>query len=81
MSIITRAASRRAAFDFDCPEKSLVATPLGDTTTIGRTPRHPGLERTMVGVTGCGQKAAYLVECSPSDVCNAMLNADVKRPK
>lgn len=31
-----------------------------------------------MGVSGCGQKAVYVVECGRADVCNAVLNADTK---
>lgn len=31
-----------------------------------------------MGVSGCGQKAVYVVECGRADVCNAQLNAGAK---
>lgn len=78
---IADAALTRAAFDLSCAKAELSATPLGDTNVIGRTSQSPGLERSVVGVTGCGKKAVYVVECvsTGSSTCNAMLNAD-ERP-
>jgi hypothetical protein len=78
---IADAARVRAAFDLGCPAASLATTPLGDTNVIGRTPQSPGLERSVVGVTGCGKKAVYVVECvsAAGSTCNAILNADAQR--
>lgn len=70
-------ALERAAFDLGCPSESMTATRIGDTTRVGATPKSPGVERTVVGVTGCSQKAVYLVECVV-DSCNALLNADTQ---
>lgn len=75
---IRRTAVQRAAFDLSCPAGSLQATQLGDTTHLGRTASTYGVERTVVGVTGCQQKAVYVVECGQPDNCNAVLNADTK---
>lgn len=77
---ITDAALTRAAFDMGCPKTDLQATPLGDTNLIGRTAQSAGLERSVVGVTGCGKKSVYVVECVSAgrSTCNAMLNADAK---
>ncbi len=75
-------ALERAAFDLDCPKEQLTATPLGDTVVMGRTPASPGVERTVLGVSGCDTKGVYVVECAPSGFrtsCNALLNADVER--
>lgn len=79
---VRAAALERASFDLDCPEESITTKRLGETNVIGRTPQDVGLERTVIGATGCGQKAVYVVECvgglgSPS--CNAILNADTRR--
>lgn len=71
--------SERAAFDLDCPAAQLSVTQLGDTVIIGRTTESAGLERTVYGVTGCGKKAVYVVECVSNvfaSRCNAVLNAD-----
>jgi hypothetical protein len=76
MAKITQTATTRAAFDFECPEASLQAGAIGDTTLIGATPQSPGVERTVVGVTGCDRKAVYVVDCV-TGACNATLNADV----
>lgn len=76
MAKITQTATTRAAFDFECPEASLQAGAIGDTTRIGATPQSPGVERTVVGVTGCDRKAVYVVDCV-TGACNATLNADV----
>lgn len=70
-------AIERAAFDLGCPGASLSATPIGETIRVGVTPHSPGVERTVVGVTGCAQKAVYLVECV-TGACNALLNADTQ---
>jgi hypothetical protein len=77
---IADAALTRAAFDLGCAKAELSATPLGDTNVIGRTPQSPGLERSVVGVIGCGKKAVYVVECvtAGGSTCNALLNADEK---
>jgi|GEM_PF-1993964 hypothetical protein len=72
---VSNTAIARAAFDLSCPASSLQATPIGDTTHVGVTPQSPGVERTVVGVTGCEQKAVYVVECV-TGACNAILNAD-----
>lgn len=72
---VSHTAIARAAFDLSCPASSLQATPIGDTTRVGVTPQSPGVERTVVGVTGCEQKAVYVVECV-TGACNAILNAD-----
>ena len=72
---VSSTAIARAAFDLSCPASSLQATPLGDTTHVGVTPQSPGVERTVVGVTGCEQRAVYVVECV-TGACNAILNAD-----
>ena len=74
---VSATAVQRAAFDLDCPAESLSATQLGDTTHIGLTPQNPGIERAVIGVTGCAKKAAYVVDCNVGQ-CNAQLNADVK---
>ncbi|MBX5481747.1 MAG: hypothetical protein IRZ16_07885 [Myxococcaceae bacterium] len=76
---IRKTALNRAAFDLNCPESSLTATQLGDTTHVGRSKYSYGAERTVIGVQGCGQKAVYVVECSQPDVCNAQLNADTQK--
>jgi hypothetical protein len=70
-------AAERASFDLSCPATALSITQLGDTTRLGMTPQSPGIERTVVGVVGCGQKAVYVVECATGS-CNAQLNADTK---
>lgn len=70
-------ALERAAFDLGCPSESLTATRIGDTTRVGATPQSPGVERSVIGVTGCSQKAVYVVECV-TDACNAVLNADTQ---
>jgi hypothetical protein len=70
-------AVERASFDLGCPADQLSATKIGDTTRIGATPRDPGVERTVVGVIGCKQKAVYVVDCVIGS-CNAQLNADTK---
>jgi hypothetical protein len=70
-------AVERASFDLGCPADSLSATKIGDTTRIGATPRDPGVERTVVGIIGCKQKAVYVVDCVIGS-CNAQLNADTK---
>jgi len=77
MPKVTGTAAERAAFDLGCTAADLVATPIGDTIRVGATPQSPGVERTVVGVTGCGQKAVYVVECV-AGACNAVLNADTK---
>ena len=74
---VSATAIQRAAFDLDCPATSLQATQLGDTTHLGATPQNPGIQRNVVGVTGCQKKAAYVVDCNLGQ-CNAQLNADVK---
>jgi hypothetical protein len=74
---VSATAVQRAAFDLDCPATSLQATQLGDTTHIGLTAQNPGIERAVIGVTGCAKKAAYVVDCNLGQ-CNAQLNADVK---
>lgn len=74
-------AVERAAFDLECPAEQLKVTQLGDTITIGRTTATPGLERTVFGVSGCGTKGVYVVECVAGlgdSQCNAVLNADVE---
>lgn len=71
-------AADRAAFDLDCPADQITAQQLGDTVIIGRTPENPGLQRTVFGVSGCDQKAVYVVECVGGSSCNAILNADTK---
>lgn len=78
LETIRRTAVQRAAFDLGCPAESLSASPLGDTTHLGRTPQTYGVERTVVGVTGCQQKAVYVVDCDKPDNCNAQLNADTR---
>jgi hypothetical protein len=75
---IDHTALTRAAFDLDCPRAELTPTPLGDSNLIGATPQSAGLQRSVVGVTGCGKKAVYVVECV-HDSCNALLNADEKK--
>lgn len=72
---VSSTAIDRAAFDLSCPSSSLQATPIGDTTRVGVTPQSPGVERTVVGVSGCEQKAVYIVECV-AGACNAILNAE-----
>jgi hypothetical protein len=72
---VSSTAIDRAAFDLSCPSSSLQATPIGDTTRVGVTPQSPGVERTVVGVSGCDQKAVYVVECV-AGACNAILNAE-----
>ncbi len=76
--LIRQTAIERAAFDLSCPAGSLTASQLGSTTAVGRTEHSYGAERSVVGVTGCGQKAVYVVECGKQNVCNALLNADTK---
>jgi hypothetical protein len=76
--IIRRTAVQRAAFDLSCPAESLQATQLGDTTHLGRSSANYGVERTVVGVIGCQQKAVYVVECGQPNTCNAVLNAGTK---
>lgn len=75
---IRRTALERAAFDLSCPAESLDASQLGSTTRLGASQYSYGVERTVMGVSGCGQKAVYVVECGRADVCNAQLNADAK---
>lgn len=75
-------ATDRAAFDLDCPAADIRVTQLGDTVIIGRSTETAGLERTVFGVSGCGRKVVYVVECVTNAVssrCNAVLNAD-ERP-
>ncbi len=74
---VRRTALTRAAFDLGCPEAQLNATQLGDRTVVGRSTQTAGVERTVVGVTGCDKKSVYVVECVYSD-CNALMNADEK---
>lgn len=75
---IRRTALQRAAFDLSCPAESLSATQLGDTTRVGASQHSYGAERTVIGVTGCNQKAVYVVECGQANTCNAQLNADTR---
>jgi hypothetical protein len=44
-------ATRRAAFDFSCPEKSIKLTPLTEETAQGAT---------QYGAEGCGKRAVYV---------------------
>ncbi len=78
LETIRRTAVQRAAFDLGCPAESLVTAQLGETTHLGRSQAQYGVERTVIGVTGCQQKSVYVVECGAPDVCNAQLNADTK---
>lgn len=74
-------AVERAAFDLGCPAEQLSATQLGDTVVIGRSQQTAGVERTVLGVSGCGKKAVYVVECVTGigeSRCNAIMNADEK---
>lgn len=77
METIRARAIERAAFDLGCPAESLTTVKLGDTTRIGASPETAGVERTVVGVSGCSKKAVYVVECTVGS-CNAQLNADTK---
>ena len=76
---LTATVAERASFDLDCPRNQIEATQLGDTVVIGRTTDTPGLERSVVGASGCGKKSVYVVECVSGigeSRCNAQLNAD-----
>ena len=76
---VRAAAVERASFDLDCPEDSITTKKLGETNVIGRTTVDPGVERTIIGASGCGQKAVYVVECvGARGTCNAILNADTR---
>lgn len=69
----------RAAFDLNCPAASLDAKQLGDQVVIGRTVDTPGVERTVFGVSGCGTRATYVVECAAPSGCQALMNSDQER--
>ena len=69
----------RATFDLSCPAASLDAKQQGDQVVIGRTVNTPGVERTVFGVSGCGTRATYVVECAAPSACQALMNSDQQR--
>lgn len=61
------AVTKRASFDLNCPQNNLSTTML-NSSEFG----------TAVGVTGCGQRATYIVQGSVLNGFIAIMNTDTK---
>lgn len=74
----------RAAFDLECDAADIEATPLGDALVQTGDPKslQDDVRQTTYGVRGCGQRAAYVVQCLPyspaGTSCSAVLNSDAQ---